>query len=106
MCHCLECQRRSGAPFAVQARFAAEDVRVEGRFNVFERRGDDGGVVRFQFCPECGSTVLYSQTDVPELIAIAVGAFADPSFPAPTVSVYEARQHAWVTTPDDATHYD
>ena len=90
----------------MQTRFAADGVRVEGRFNVFERRGDEGGLVRFQFCPECGSTVLYSQPDVPDLIAIAVGAFADPSFPAPTVSVYEAHQHAWVTTPEGATHYD
>ena len=26
---------------------------------------------------------------------VAIGAFADPSFPPPTVSVYEERQHHW-----------
>jgi hypothetical protein len=32
-----------------------------------------------------------------EFIAVALGAFADPSFPAPKVSVYDTRRHAWVT---------
>ena len=28
-------------------------------------------------------------------VSVAVGAFADPSFPPPHVSVYEERQHPW-----------
>jgi hypothetical protein len=32
-------------------------------------------------------------------VAIPVGAFADPTFPAPTVSVYEERMHSWVHLP-------
>ena len=35
-----------------------------------------------------------------------VGVFADPAFPAPTISVYEERRHAWVATPEGAEHYD
>lgn len=34
-------------------------------------------------------------------IAIPVGAFADPAFPAPAFSVYEERMHRWVTMPAD-----
>jgi hypothetical protein len=37
---------------------------------------------------------------VPGLVAIAVGTFADPTFPPPWVEVYESRRHAWVQTPD------
>jgi len=33
---------------------------------------------------------------------IPVGAFADPGFPAPAVSVYESRLHRWVLPPHDA----
>jgi hypothetical protein len=32
----------------------------------------------------------------PELIGVAVGAFADPAFPAPSQSVFDERRHAWV----------
>jgi hypothetical protein len=43
---------------------------------------------------------------MPGLIAVPVGAFADPSFPPPTVSVWEARRHAWVALPADIEHWD
>ena len=35
---------------------------------------------------------------MPDILAVAIGAFADPGFPVPGVSVYERRQHAWVET--------
>ena len=38
-------------------------------------------------------------------VAIPVGAFADPGFPVPTVSVYEERMHGWVVPPPDAEHW-
>jgi hypothetical protein len=40
-----------------------------------------------------------------EYLAIPVGAFADPSFPTPSVSVYEERMHGWVVPPADAEHF-
>jgi hypothetical protein len=32
------------------------------------------------------------------LIAVAVGSFADPTFPAPQIAVWERRRHDWVDT--------
>ena len=102
VCHCLACQRRSGSVFAAQARFPRANVAIEGRASEFARRGDSGqSTARFRFCPECGATVYYSADEKPEEIAIPVGAFADPTFPPPTFSVYEERKHAWVTVPGD-----
>jgi hypothetical protein len=34
--------------------------------------------------------------EAPDVVAIAVGAFADPKFPAPVRSIYEERAHGWV----------
>lgn len=106
MCHCLACQRRTGSPFGAQARFDAATVVVRGTSKTYRRTGDAGGEIDFQFCPDCGSTVLYRQCEVPDQIAVPVGALAEPSFPAPTVSVYEDRKHTWVAVPDDIEHYD
>lgn len=100
ICHCLSCQRRTGSAFGVQARFARDRVRVEGDATSFARTGDGGGRVTFHFCATCGSTVYWEPDGLPEFVVVAVGAFADPSFPAPTVSVYEARRHAWALPPD------
>ncbi len=103
MCHCLACQRRTGSAFAIQARFPSDRVRVAGRFRDYVRRADEDGEERmFHFCPDCGGTVFYTTADAPELIAVPVGAFADPSFPPPTVSVYDSRRHPWVALPPGA----
>ena len=100
MCHCLECQKRSGSVFAVQARWPSDRVTIEGRANEWVRVGDEGSSATFRFCPTCGSTVYYDNDGQPGLIAVPVGAFADPTFPAPHVSVYGARRHPWTAMPD------
>ena len=97
VCHCLDCQKRSGAPFASQARFPADRVTFAGESRTWRRTGDDGGTAEMHFCPTCGSTVWYRSRPHSDAIAVAIGAFADPGFPAPWFSVYEERKHPWVS---------
>jgi hypothetical protein len=40
--------------------------------------------------------VFWEPARKPEAVAVAVGAFADPSFPAPTQAVWDQRRHPWV----------
>ena len=108
MCHCLACQQRTGSTYGVQARFLRGQVTsIEGRTAEHTRTADSGNPVTFRFCPDCGSTVYWELKGM-DAIAVAVGAFADPNFPEPNVSVYEERQHEWVRTPPgpDVEHYD
>ena len=106
MCHCLACQRRTGSVFSAQARFPEDRVRVAGRFTEYVRTSDEGEERTFRFCPECGATVFYTTGGAPGVVAVPIGAFADPSFPDPTVSVYESRRHSWVAVPDGAARVD
>jgi hypothetical protein len=106
MCHCLACQRRTGSTFGVQARFPRDRVTVEGQSTAYVRVADSGNRLTFHFCPACGATVCYHIDDMPDVIAIPVGAFADPAFPAPWVSVYESRRHPWTGVPANAEHFD
>jgi hypothetical protein len=101
VCHCLACQQRTGSVFGVQARFDRDLADVSGRSREFVRISDDGERRTFSFCPECGATVHYADGSTPDLIAIPVGAFADPSFPPPTVSVWEKRRHGWAALDAD-----
>jgi hypothetical protein len=100
VCHCLACQRRTGSVFGAQARFDAGQVGPEGAFREYVRRSDDGGRSVYRFCPDCGATVFYTTDETPGFVAVPVGAFADPSFPAPERSVWEKRRHPWVQLPD------
>ena len=105
ICHCLACQRRTGSPFSAQARYPRESVTISGESSGYVRVGDEGPGARFHFCPHCGDTVYFEPLGLPGQIAIPVGAFADPEFPAPTVSVYEDRMHAWVVPPASIEHH-
>ena len=44
ICHCLACQKRTGSVFAVQARFPADAVVVEGRARLADAVPDDPDV--------------------------------------------------------------
>ena len=106
MCHCLACQRRTGSAFGIQARFPADRVRVAGRSTEYVRISDEGDERTFRFCPDCGATVFWPLAAVPDAIAVPIGAFADPGFPPPTVSVYGVRRHPWVSLPDTVTVFE
>ncbi len=100
MCHCLDCQRRTGSAFGMQARWPKDRVDIAGRFAEFVRSSDAGEQRTFCFCPDCGATVFWTTEGSPDAISVAVGAFADPSFTQPTVSVYGSRRHRWLSLPD------
>ncbi|UGQ47124.1 GFA family protein [Massilia endophytica] len=104
ICHCLACQRRTGSVFGEQARYPRENVTVSGEATEYTRAGDDGPGARFHFCPRCGATVYYELLGLEGFLGIPVGAFADPNFPSPTISVYEERMHKWVAPPPGAEH--
>jgi hypothetical protein len=104
-CHCMACQRRTGSPFGVSTFFPRERVRVAGPNKVYLRGSASGRKVEFHFCPDCGSTVFWYPEFVPDLIGIALGAFADPSIPRPVLSVWETTRHPWVTFDHELDHF-
>src|SRR5947208_2569034 len=106
MCHCLACQRRTGSAFGIQARVPRERVRIEGRCTEYVRISDSREARTFHLCPECGAAVYYRLSPLPDVIAVPIGAVADPAFPAPTISVYESRRHGSLTVPAAMEHHD
>lgn len=105
VCHCLSCQQRSGSAFAAQARFPNEAVTITGESRAWTAVSDSGSEAVFHFCPTCAATVYYRAGPFPDLVAIPIGAFADPNFPPPEYSVYEDRRHRWVTITGDAIEH-
>ncbi|MDO9472558.1 MAG: GFA family protein [Caulobacter sp.] len=96
VCHCLACQRRTGSAFGSAAFFRREAVTVSGESRTWARRGEDGPGAVFHHCPTCGSTVFWEPLFRPGFLAVAVGAFADPTFPPPSKQVYGETRHPWL----------
>lgn len=83
MCHCFECQRRTGAVISNQARFRRKQIAFAGRSTAWTRTAESGNALTFHFCPVCGSTVYWEGQGFPGLVAVAIGTFADPTFRRP-----------------------
>ncbi|WP_353621357.1 GFA family protein [Variovorax saccharolyticus] len=95
-CHCLECQRRTGSIFGMGAYCLDEQVVLTGDCREFTRFLDTSHTVTAQFCPSCGSTLIWRSSRRPGLVGVSVGAFADPQFPCPNLSVWEQTRHGWL----------
>lgn len=109
LCHCNLCQKQSGSAFAIQARFPKEQVTIKGESKVWKFPEDGVPPVdyrncasegaKYHFCATCGSTVYYSADADPARIGVKIGAFTDPTFPAPKISGFEAYRHPWAMNP-------
>jgi hypothetical protein len=97
VCHCLDCKKRTGSAFSVQARWLAEHIAIAGESKSWMHHADSGNRITHHFCPDCGSTVHYViDGKFDGLVAIPLGAFDDPYFASPAFSVWEKRKHEWV----------
>jgi hypothetical protein len=100
-CSCLSCQRRTGSVFGVSSYFDNEQVaEISGESNSFRRTTESGRWGERYFCPGCGTTVYWKSELFPSYTGIPVGAFADPEFPEPFLSVWNQSKHAWVVFPE------
>jgi len=107
VCHCLDCKRRSGSAFAMQARWPVEAVTITGEAREYVHVAESGNAASFHSCPICSATLWYRSEQMPDAIAIPVGNFADPAFPAPIYSVFEERKCGWIAiTGDGIEHFD
>jgi hypothetical protein len=104
LCHCFDCQRRTGSLFGVAAFYPKAMVEIAtGEAKVYRRAAASGFTVTFNFCPSCGTTLWWEPERMPELIGVAVGCFADRDFPIPVQAVWTDEQHHWLQLPETLT---
>ena len=100
LCHCFDCQRRTGSLFSIAAFFARADVELaSGTPSSFSRASASGFDVKFNFCPACGSNLWWEPARLPDVVGIAAGAFADRDFPMPEQAVWAEEAHPWLALP-------
>ena len=111
LCQCYECQKRTGTVLSVQTRIPREQVTIEGQSTTWTFpteggepvtfRSCDSGGATFHFCPECGSTVYWEISVAPDIVGVAAGTFADPTFPPPMIAGFEAYGAKWAMNVSD-----
>ncbi len=105
-CHCVDCQRRTGAPFGAGAFYPSDAVKISGTPKTYTRQAANGGLVHNHFCPNCGSTLFWTADNLPAMTGVALGALIDPPSAAPARSIFERSRHAWVRIEGDVAHFE
>lgn len=106
LCNCLQCQRRTGSAFGLSSFFSAESASISGDHRTYIRSGQHGRTVEQHFCPSCGTTVFWYGSMAPGMVAVAVGCFAEPTFPAPTLAAWCESKHTWLSFPSTVKTLD
>jgi hypothetical protein len=100
-CNCRNCQRRSGAPFFMNAWFKKDQVvSIDGRSSIYRRGTDFDRELERHFCPDCGSQVYVYTNLFPNGIGLNAPGFEDEALSRPTFISYTRSQYSWVRFPE------
>ncbi len=101
-CHCGQCRRATGAPFAAWFTVKRAELRWLGaapqRF-VSSVRAERG------FCPQCGSSLTYEGRAHPDDIDLAMASLDAPDALAVKDHIYVADKLPWVRLADGVPQY-
>jgi hypothetical protein len=77
-CHCIDCQKTSGAAGSVNAMIKAADFRItQGAPKKREVKAASGRTLYRYFCGDCGSPIYSQRQSTPENVAVRAGTLDD-----------------------------
>jgi hypothetical protein len=94
-CHCRDCQKVTGGPYAPIMFFPQEAVEIRGEVRWYESAGGSGRPIRRGFCPTCGAQMFGIVEIVPGTVSIRAGTLDDPSQFQPRVHIYASQAAPW-----------
>jgi hypothetical protein len=104
VCHCANCQRRTGSAFGWSCYFREDQVVGPAAAHGVYAFDSASGRAERHFCDRCGSTVFWRAEAAAGLIGVAGGCLSGEDIGEPTVSASEASRRAWVAVPESWLH--
>ncbi|MFC5461154.1 GFA family protein [Massilia niabensis] len=104
-CHCTDCQRSSGAPFASGIVVMTADLQVSGTPKTYAVRGSSGASATRSFCADCG-TPLFTQSEAnAQFTSIRFPSLDDASDFKPMLDIYTASAQQWLCLDPAIPHF-
>lgn len=94
-CHCRDCQKTSGGPYAPTLFFPIDAVEITGEVKYHESIGGSGRPIRRGFCPECGSQLFGRPALRGGMIGIRAGSLDDPRVFKPMTEIFVSQAAPW-----------
>ncbi len=106
LCHCTNCQRRTGSSYAANTLFAVKQIEARiGNPQVVRQPGASESVL-VEFCGACGTTVSWRHENSGTHQNFAVGCFADREFPSPQMEFWTIRRKPWIQPVEGAAQFE
>lgn len=106
-CHCDDCRRSSGSPFATNVFVNADDLVVlQGSPKSFQHLTDSGNTMTKQFCGDCGAPLFGGSSGGSAFRAVRVGSIDDASFVRPMIDVFASKALPFTILSDDTEHFE
>jgi hypothetical protein len=100
ICHCLNCQTRSGSAFAEHAMIQAANFTYEGA-TVSHHRTARGMEFAEVFCAACHTRLFNHNSAMPGIIFLRAGTLSDSQALAPIAHIWTKRKQPWLALPAD-----
>jgi len=104
-CHCLDCQRSSGAPFASGVVVMAAEVAVSGSPKAYSVRASSGRLATRSFCADCGTPLFTRGEANPQFMSIRFPTLDQPSQFQPMLDIWTCSAQPWVGLDPAIPHF-
>jgi hypothetical protein len=104
-CHCSDCQRSSGAPFASGFIVLVSDVEITGTPRMYSVRAGSGSLAIRSFCSDCGTPLFTRGETAPEFMSIRFPTLDSPSEFQPMLDIWTSSAQPWVCLSKEIPHY-
>ncbi|MAT66711.1 MAG: hypothetical protein CMN57_13855 [Gammaproteobacteria bacterium] len=106
LCHCRDCQRSSGAPYAANVWFSSNDVALNCEPAGHSCTSDKGTHSIHEFCPECGSPIGMRVLENDYFRGIRGAAFDNPLSLPPDASIFMRNAASWEVFAEDLPTFE
>lgn len=95
-CHCSDCQRSSGAPFASGVVVMTSDLSVVGIPAAYSHRASTGKQTTRSFCSVCGMPLFTHGESNPAFTSIRYATLDDQADFQPMLDIWTSSAQPWV----------
>ena len=105
-CHCIDCQKRSGAGHTTGAMFLEKNFILQGALSKFSALSEEGKTTTHYFCTECGSPIYGKNTKMPKVVTLSAGTLEEPNKLNPEVTIFSKNKNHWDRMDNSIETYD
>lgn len=102
VCHCKDCQTRTGSAFGIQLSVLAADLVTSGEIIRGEHVQPSGAIAGIYACPKCLTRIYTDNDKRPGIANLRAGTLDDSQDLTPATHLWVSSKMPWVEIPQDA----